>query len=465
MDSSKLEIICDLVDGDKVRESIILGKEIGDLSTQCVIKSVEMINRMEEGVRSLPDFMEEMIDDQIMRSSEKENEENPITIEKDIEDIEKCVIALKTLNLSTAMSTGLNSYQTLAQKAQVCGTLFEAIEKFSTSVMTITDAFISHDWGTAAKKLKDIFRCIKLSKLIKKYAEEAGKLMKHVINLFQDSSRGLGVVWKALDFAKNCLSECLCYIKHVKQNCSEAISKSELLIETSKKVNQQLNMRSMNTKSITSMATVLKGDDIQRAIDLATDMDDILRNSTEEVVSMIDKVTGAYDNLPAILRDGIDMEEAGKIEDEPMLEDLERHLGELSKSRSVIEDADVFTSIQASEKGFSSIADKTELCKKMLCQSEEFANKSIITIESFMGVWDFDIAIEKIMDICRLVTLGEILKQFAEQVMQILISMIELMNATICKLQSLSPSDLKEGLDNVVNTATEMIDSFTKFWK
>jgi hypothetical protein len=86
---------------------------------------------------------------------------------------------------------------------------------------------------------------------------------------------------------------------------------------------------------------------------------------------------------------------------------------------------------------------------------EDFASNCSGTIESFMGVWDLESAMDKIKEMCRLVNMGELMKQFASQIKQLLLAIIALMKSAKEKLSSLDIKDL--GLDSV-SAMTENLD-------
>ena len=79
------------------------------------------------------------------------------------------------------------------------------------------------------------------------------------------------------------------------------------------------------------------------------------------------------------------------------------------------------------------------------------------TIESFMGVWDIQSAIDKIQEMCRIVKLGEMMKQFASQIKRLLMAVIDLMKASIDKFKSVALTDLNIG--NIAQQASDLVQN------
>jgi hypothetical protein len=184
-------------------------------------------------------------------------------------------------------------------------------------------------------------------------------------------------------------------------------------------------------------------------------MDDLIVECTAKVSSMVDRVSEGFQNLPDIITEGFDMDQAGKDENDPQPFGVEDDIADLETSREAIESADIFTACKSGVSGFSSVSKKTEICSDMLTNVEDFASNCSGTIESFMGVWDLESAMDKIKEMCRLVNMGELMKQFASQIKQLLLAIIALMKSAKEKLSSLDIRDL--GLDSV-SAMTENLD-------
>lgn len=103
---------------------------------------------------------------------------------------------------------------------------------------------------------------------------------------------------------------------------------------------------------------------------------------------------------------------------------MEGDVADMDKCRGDIEEANVMSTLKASADGFSGVKDKAGICKDMITSSRAFAEDCQGTIESFMGVWDLRSAQDNILEMCRLVRLGEMMQQFAEQVDALVVAVV-----------------------------------------
>lgn len=78
-------------------------------------------------------------------------------------------------------------------------------------------------------------------------------------------------------------------------------------------------------------------------------------------------------------------------------------------------------------------------------------------VDSFMGVWDIQTAIDKIKEMCRIVKLGEMMKQFASQIKSLLMAVINLMKASIEKFKKMDLKNFKVG--DLADHATTFVQS------
>lgn len=81
--------------------------------------------------------------------------------------------------------------------------------------------------------------------------------------------------------------------------------------------------------------------------------------------------------------------------------------------------------------GFAGVSSKVGVCRDMLDSVDGFSGSCLKTIDAFINVWDLESATTKIQEMCRLVNLGELMQQFAQQIKRLIFAVIELMNASI----------------------------------
>jgi len=473
-DASILETIKELTDGDKVKAAMELAQGLDVAALSCVDKSIEMIDTMEDGMDSLPEMMQKAIEKAAESSEQDDDEEEDEdllkTLDRDIEDVKTCIVSIQKLNLVTGLKVGLQAFTNLADKAKRSRSMFDSIRGFACDVEEITQAFTNMDVMSVASKSKDLLRCIHMTDVMRQLAEGAGKLIKVIIDLFKATADRISALWAALAFAKDCMSDCVIHVTEARSLCVDARDKSTSLIDKSRSVKDQLEtVGEVNMKSIGAVRELSEGGEIREAIELARNMDGFVLECTAKVVSMVDRVTEGFRNIPEILTEGIDISTAGKDAEDPAPPDVQEDITELETSRRAIEEADVVSAAKAGVKGFSGVSGKAVICKDMLQLVEGFAGKCESTIGSFMSVWDLESATTKITEMCRIVNLGEIMKQFAEQIKRLIAAMIALMTSAIEKFSKLDlgevAGDVGEAVKGAVENVTGQVKDKLKFWK
>lgn len=475
MDTDTLETIKDLMDGDRLRESMQLCQEMDDIALSCVDKSVRMVEIMEETLDVVPDPIQKMItkmagkDDAETLQEKERSMEVLSTLDQDLDDVKGCIDALTHLNIATALQVGTRAFENLNSKTTLSRSMFNTIRGFSEEAARYTEAFSEGDAGDMLKlaaQCKDVWHCLKLSGFMRQLAEGAGKLIKVIIDLFKAMSDRLSTLWAALAFAKDCMVDCIEHVVQAKSLVLEARDKSNLLIERSRSISDQMqDLGGFNKGSIEAARKLNEGNEIKEAINLATNMDDLVLECAGKVVIMVNRVTEGFQNLPDIITADIDVEEEGKIDDDPEPDDVEENVSDLEKTREEIETGDLVTVGKASVRGIRSALDNEDNCQNMLSSVDDFTGKCSSTIDSFLGVWDLESAMEKMTQMCRLVRLGELIKQFAERIKRLLKAIINLMKSMVSKLsiENLSKIDLvPDGVEDAVDNA---VDAVKEGWK
>lgn len=416
---------------------------------------------MEDTMDDLPEPLQRAIDKAMKGKEHKSRDIHPsdqlTTLDKDMNDVQECIKAISELNLFTALKVGLQAFEQFSQKAKVSREMFDNIQGYSKNVAEITDAFSNLDVRTIVKKVKDVWKCLKYSSLMKELAQGLGKLITLVIDLFEATSTKVAGLWSALAFAKDCMIDCVQHAQQAKVLCLEAKTKSATLMEQSGFIKDRIkDMGELNRGSIGAFAEIADGDEINEAISIATEMDDIVLACTKKAVAMVDRVREGFANLPPMVTDGLP-EDAGKKESDPDEADVEENIVDLEASKEAIENANVLVAVQVGARGFADVTDKVGIAKEMLALVQSFAETCMETIESFMGVWDIQSAIDKIQEMCRIVKLGEMMKQFANQIKRLILSVIALMKASIQKFKNFDITKMNVG--DLANQAASIVQN------
>jgi DNA replication initiation complex subunit (GINS family) len=476
MDVETLSTIKDLMDGDRLRQSMQLAQEMDDIALECVAKSMRMIEIMEETMDTVPGPLQNIIskmagkDDAETVQETERSMEVLSTLDKDLEDVSSCVGELQNLHISNALKVGLQAYENLHAKATLSRSMFDIMSGFATEVSTYTQAINDGDVGDMIKlaaKVKDMWHCLKLAGFMRALAEGVGKIIKVMIELFRSMTDRLSTLWAALAFAKDCMVDCIEHVLQAKNLVVEARDKSQLLVERSTFIADKLkDLGDFNKETLTAAKDLSDGAEIKEAIQLATHMDELILECTGKVIAMVERVTEGLRNLPDIITAEVKVEDEGKHDDDPEPDDIEENLAELDKSREVIESSDIIDSVNAVVSGFRGILDNESNCQNMLSTCEKFTGDADSTIQSFLGVWDLESAMVKISEMCRMVRLGELIKQFAENIKKLLKAIIAWLRSMVEKIniKNLAKIDLGDAVDSIKEHAADIGDKL-QFWK
>ena len=204
IDASSFLKIKELVEDDKTKETMTLASDMDDMAKECITKSKEMSNAMSQGVESLPDPVKSEIEQET--DSEDSEIAEILHIDKDIEEVETCTKSIRSMNLFTAASSGKSAFDSLANKSQLCSTIFDKIKGLAQSVARISEALISGSCcaqiRAIASEARDMFKCIHLSNLIAKAAEAVRRLIRAIINLIKTSWKKFQGFMKEFQAAK-----------------------------------------------------------------------------------------------------------------------------------------------------------------------------------------------------------------------------------------------------------------------
>mmetsp|Transcript_23568 Transcript_23568/g.40230 ORF Transcript_23568/g.40230 Transcript_23568/m.40230 type:complete len:171 (-) Transcript_23568:220-732(-) len=166
-------------------------------------------------------------------------------------------------------------------------------------------------------------------------------------------------------------------------------------------------------------------------------MDDIVKECVMHILETIQKVCGAIKSMPDVLTEGVEEIEAPEggttsraisfaidddDDDTPPADgiDVSPDVEELDGMRGAIEEANIFESVGKSAEGFDGIKAKIGLCGDLIIQSRGFADNCNTTTESFGGAWDLESAQGHIRELFEIVSLGKLIKHFANEIMKLI---------------------------------------------
>jgi len=477
LEASKFEVISDLVDGDVIRDAISLAGDMQGLSLACVDKSQEMIGAMERGVDCLPDFLESHIENKMEEAVTRGSSNDPELpdIESHERDLKKLLSGVEDVNIFTIVTAGKEAFDGLTRKGKLCEEMFCTIQSFANNVAGTSETMrnleidnVGSMIGNMKDLAKDVWRCLRLSGLIKSFAEGVERLIKWIIKLFNKASSKLSSIWGALANAKDRLTACLKNVCQAMHLCDDAKSKSITLCETSNQIRGYfMNLLKMNKSSIYAFKELADGEEIKTVIDLTRNMDDVLGDCVKAVIVMIQEVTKAITSLPDVLREdmhqdlsrSISHNEARGVIDKSTV-DVSNDVEELNKIRRAIEKSSLLDTAQTCADGFEGIESKMKLCGEMVLQSRGFAETSLETIGSFNGVWNIESAQLHLRELTDILSLGETFKLVSEQIIFLIEASLQVMEAVVKKMKGIDCVP-----DEIQNVVEDIGNKFSKFFK
>jgi hypothetical protein len=459
VNADTFQTIQDLVDGDQVKAATALAADMDKIALECVDKSVKMIESMERGVDALPDFVESRVENKMDAAAEKgarDGDPEFPNVDQDVRELQERIREVDSVNLFTVMKSGVHAFTSLAQKGDLIKTLFTTIKDFAGTVLEVTESIRNYEVGSMMGKwrdlVKDLWRVLRLSSLIKAFAQAIGRLIKFIIKLFKKASEKLGQIWKALAHAKDIMADCVHYVMDAMKLCDDAKDRSTQLVDTSEEIQGHLeNVTSLRKSGIASIRDLVDGDEIRLAIELATSLDDILLACIGAIVKMVKKVIAGVKSLPDVLKEGVP-NDAGKKEDDPPPANSTRDVQVLEKCRGDIESADAVGVINASKEGISRVKEEVGICQDMIIKSRGFATDCNGTIESFLGEWDLENAMSNLLQMYRLASLGEMIEQWATEAKKLVKAIIAVIIAARDKIKNIDfiPDEIEEKVSELI---------------
>jgi len=527
LDASKFAIIQDLVDGDKMKDATKLAKDLSDLSLECVDKSQEMIAAMKGGIEALPDSIEPFVEHKLAKGSRKGDPKLP-DVQRSVRELKGLVEDVEAVNLFTVVERGSAAFDGLRKNGELSKDMFASIQSFAEDVEVVSGSFRDFEkkdfksvkmLGKIRTAATSAWRCLRLSGLIKAFAEQVGELIRWMISLFQMASQKLGSIWGALANAKEVLSACLAGVNESMRLCDESKQKSLLLRTTTGEIKDHLrNILQIRlggpSKAMKSLVDLADGDEILLCIELGTSIDDMFADCIQTVIGTIDSVDRAISEMPEVLKQ--DVPKLAPVDDDGNNDDgnndddddIEFEVYDYQSSRETqhtreigsgdtrsrvaiattrqisvrenvralegmtegIESSSALTVLQRSADGFEGVHEAIGTCSTLIVNSRGYAEQCFSAIDSFNhGEWDLAVATNHILELFAIRDAGMAMKVMAESLLELVRCNLALMRAVRSRTKGLvgggrfssssgSGDGGKLGLGGLVNSLAGDVD-------
>jgi hypothetical protein len=439
-----LTVIKEMTSGDRVQAAMGIAKGLTDVATKCVDRSIRLTALTDKGLEEMPKLIKKAIQGGTIKADKDGNDATSLQrgLDDDFNEVQKSLDDIEHLSLTNALKVGMDAFVLLNSKSKRCQDLFNTMQTFASDVNVVSkaldkeqDADEGNPFQVMSRTARSVLRIVRSTSLMKMIAEGIGKLLNLITRLFEAASGKISKLWAAFSDAKDCLLKCLQPVQDAIKLCTKSKETSLRLIEKSQIVSRQLD--AANGFDFQALFKLIKDGEIQETIDLATSIDDEIIEATNKCVEMVDNVNDGYRNLPDILTSGIDPVEAGRCIDDPDVPDLDDDLLEFETTTRSLEGTDTMNTSKSAVRGFTDVSVKTEKCIQMITSFENFAMRCQQTIESFINEWNLESATTKVIDMCRLITTGELMKRFADKINCLLKAMIAYMKSAFGKFTGL----------------------------
>lgn len=185
IDASTFTDIKALIQDNKARQTIAVATEMDDIAFDMAMKSKEMTKAMTQGIESLPDPVREELEAEDTGAGDDEVAAKQLSdVDNDIEELDTCTKSLNRMSVFTAATSGKDAFSGLASKEKVCQILFEKIKEVSSSVARLSQA-LNGNCCAMLTSGNEMFKCLRLSKLMSKAANAAHRLIMAIINFIK----------------------------------------------------------------------------------------------------------------------------------------------------------------------------------------------------------------------------------------------------------------------------------------
>lgn len=461
-----------------------------------------------------PDIIEPFVENKLAKASTKGHKKGDPKlpdVQGSVRELRALVDDVETVNLFTVVERGSAAFDGLRKNGELSKDMFSSIQTFAEDVETVSGSFRdfkAEDFksvktlGKIRTAAKSTWRCLRLSGLIKAFAEQVGELIQWIISLFEIASKKLGAIWGALANAKKVLAECLEGVMESMRLCDESKEKSLLLQTTTGEVSRHLrNILKIGKhgpkKAMESLVELADGEEILLCIQLCTNIDDMFANCIRQVIGTIDKVDRAISDMPEVLKQ--DLPKLAPIEgtndddgDDDAIEfedydyqtanrergdggghttirsraasattrqaEIHENVRALEGMTQGIESSSVLTVVKRSAEGFDGVTDAIGTCGKLISSSRGYAENCKTSIDSFQnGEWDVGVATKHILEVFAIRDAGMAMKVMAESILELVQANLALIQAVRARTKGLGTSS-GDGLGSLVGSLTSDVD-------
>mmetsp|Transcript_10475 Transcript_10475/g.22747 ORF Transcript_10475/g.22747 Transcript_10475/m.22747 type:complete len:336 (+) Transcript_10475:140-1147(+) len=192
IDTHDFAAIGNVLASDKMRGALSLASEMDDLAIECTKQSVKMIDTIDTGIETLPDILEKNLDKRMENAKQKGSKEGDPDIpnlEEDVRSLQDVTRGVQGANLLNAIDSFQNAFEGISTKGKLCEEMFTTMREFADDVAGVSEAIENFKLGKMVGHIRDlvksIWRCLRLSDLIRAFAKAVEQLISWIIKVIQ----------------------------------------------------------------------------------------------------------------------------------------------------------------------------------------------------------------------------------------------------------------------------------------
>lgn len=192
IDAQDFAAIGNVLASDKMRGALSLASEMDDLAIKCAKQSVKMIDTIDTGIETLPDILEKNLDKRTENAKQKGSKEGDPDIpnlEEDVRSLQEATRGVQGANPLNAINSFQNAFEGISTKGKLCEDMFTTMRDFADDVAGVSEAIENFKLGKMVGHIRDlvksIWRCLRLSDLIRAFAKAVEQLISWIIKVIQ----------------------------------------------------------------------------------------------------------------------------------------------------------------------------------------------------------------------------------------------------------------------------------------
>jgi hypothetical protein len=179
-----------LINDDKAQEMASLAGDMEELADGITEKADAMMEAVQRGIDSLPDPIKDEITEKYAAEDNDDDDEEMasarelLDVDSDLQEVETSSRSVGSMNIFTAAVQGQEAFGVVTEKENVCMAMFDKIRGLTEKLIRLCRALAvgtcCEQLRAAAAGAKELFQCLRLSKLIKLLAQAAKKLIQAI---------------------------------------------------------------------------------------------------------------------------------------------------------------------------------------------------------------------------------------------------------------------------------------------